>query len=64
MYKISLIIPVFNLEKYIEKNFKSIKNQSIGFSNLEVIFVDDCSSDNSSQIIDKWEEESEMNQMI
>ena len=57
MYKISLIIPVFNLEKYIEKNFKSIKNQSIGFSNLEVIFVDDCSSDNSSQIIDKWEEE-------
>lgn len=57
MYKISLIIPVFNLEKYLEKNFKSIKNQSIGFSNIEVIFVDDCSSDNSSQIIDKWEED-------
>ncbi len=57
MYKISLIIPVFNLEKYIKKNFNSIKNQSIGFSNIEVIFVDDCSSDNSSQIIDKWEED-------
>ncbi|WP_295722606.1 glycosyltransferase [uncultured Methanobrevibacter sp.] len=57
MYKISLIIPVFNIEKYLEKNFKSIKNQSIGFSNIEVIFVDDCSSDNSSQIIDKWEDD-------
>ncbi len=57
MYKISVIVPVFNLEKYIEKNFESIKNQSIGFSNIEVIFVDDFSSDKSVEFIDRWADE-------
>ena len=51
MYKISIILPVFNVEKYIDNAFNSILTQTIGFENLEVIFVDDCSTDNSANII-------------
>ena len=53
-YKISIICPVFNVEDYIEKSFNSLLNQTFGFSNLEVIYVDDCSSDNSPDIIDQY----------
>lgn len=58
-YKISIIVPVFNVEKYIEQSFESIYNQTFGFSNLEVIFVDDCSTDQSPQIIDDYSSEFE-----
>ena len=47
MYKISIVIPVFNVEDYLERSFDSILNQTFGFDNLEVIFVDDCSTDKS-----------------
>ncbi|WP_406535087.1 glycosyltransferase [Methanobrevibacter sp.] len=58
-YKISIIVPVFNMEKYIERSFESIRSQTFGFSNLEVIFVDDCSTDRSPQIIDDYSSEFE-----
>lgn len=51
MYKISIIIPVFNVEDCLKDAFDSILNQTFGFENLEVIFVDDCSTDNSLNII-------------
>lgn len=44
---ISVIIPVYNVENYLEDAFSSILNQSIGFENLQVIFVDDASTDSS-----------------
>ena len=47
-------MPVFNVEKYIDNAFNSILSQSIGFENLEVLFVDDCSTDNSAIIIKKY----------
>lgn len=50
-FLISIIVPVFNSENYIHNTFDSIKNQSIGFENIELIFVDDFSTDNSRQII-------------
>lgn len=50
-FLISIIVPVFNSENYIHHTFNSIKNQSIGFENIELIFVDDYSTDNSRQII-------------
>ena len=53
MYKISIVIPVYNVENTIKSAFKSIYNQSIGFKNLEVIFVDDYSTDNSRDILTK-----------
>ena len=50
-FLISIIIPVFNSENYINNTFNSIKNQTIGFKNIELIFVDDYSSDNSRKIL-------------
>ena len=53
-FLISIIVPVFNSENYIHNTFNSIKNQSIGFKNIELIFVDDYSTDNSRQIIKSY----------
>ena len=47
--KVSLIIPVYNQEKYIKKIYVSIENQNL--KSLEIIFVDDFSSDNSAKVI-------------
>lgn len=49
---ISIIMPVYNVEKYIEKTLESIKNQT--YSDFEVIMVDDGSTDSSGLICDKW----------
>ena len=54
MYKISIIVPVYNVEDTLQNAFDSILNQSIGFENLEVIFVDDKSSDDSAKIIENF----------
>lgn len=54
MPKISIIIPVYNTEKYIEKCFESVKSQV--FKDLEIIVVDDGSNDNSKQVINNWQE--------
>lgn len=51
---ISIIIPVYNTEKYIKRAFDSLLSQSIGFKNLEVIFIDDASTDGSPQIIQDY----------
>ena len=48
-YKIGIIIPNFNYEHTIEKCLTSILNQK--YQNFEIIFVDDCSTDNSVQIV-------------
>ena len=49
---ISIIIPVYNAEKYLEECFSSILNQS--YDNYEVICVDDGSIDNSQIICREW----------
>lgn len=54
MYLISVIIPIYNAEKCLNKCIDSIINQSIGFKNIELILVDDNSSDNSKKIINKY----------
>ena len=54
--KISIIIPVYNVSGHIQRAFDSILNQTIGFANLEVIFVDDASTDGSDQIIKNYAE--------
>ena len=50
-YKISIIIPVYNAIKYLPKCIESILSQTYG--NLEVIFVDDSSTDGSGEYIEK-----------
>lgn len=53
-YKISVILPIYNVDKYLNAALDSIINQTFGFENLEVIMVDDCSSDNSGRIMDEY----------
>lgn len=55
--KISIIIPCYNTEKYIQRCFNSIKAQTIGLSCLEVIFVNDCSTDDTLSILTALEEQ-------
>lgn len=50
---ISVIVPVYNCEKYLVRSMKSLIDQSI-FNQLEIIFVDDGSTDNSSEVIKKY----------
>ena len=50
--KFSIIIPVYNVEKYIDRCLKSIVNQS--YKNYEVIIVNDGTKDNSVEIINKY----------
>lgn len=49
--KVSIIIPVYNSDKYIENTIKSITNQSL--SDIEIICINDGSTDNSKAILDK-----------
>ena len=49
---ISIIVPVYNVEKYVEKCINSIINQT--YKNLQIILVDDGSKDNSGKICDEF----------
>jgi len=49
---ISVIVPVYNVEKYLNNCVESIINQT--YKNLEIILVDDGSTDNCPQICDEW----------
>lgn len=50
---ISLIVPVFNSELYLRECLESIVNQT--YTNLEIILIDDGSSDNSAMICDEFQ---------
>ena len=49
---ISVIVPVYNAEEYLEECLESIKNQT--YSNIEVILVNDGSTDNSQAICERY----------
>jgi len=49
--KISVIIPVYNVEKYLEKCIQSVLHNT--YKNLQVICIDDGSTDNSGTILDR-----------
>ena len=52
--KFSVIVPVYNVEKYLERCIKSLLKQT--YTNFELICVDDRGTDNSSALLEKWAE--------
>lgn len=50
--KISIIIPAYNVEAYIEKCINSVINQT--YDDIEVIIINDGSTDNTAEIIEKY----------
>lgn len=52
MIKISVMVPVYNTSKYLEKCLESIVNQSL--KDIEIICVNDGSTDNSFEILKKF----------
>ncbi len=53
-YKISVIVPIYNAENTLKRCLNSVINQTIGFKNIELILVDDKSTDNSKKIIEEY----------
>ena len=53
-YKVSVLISSYNYAHIIGETFESIRNQTFNFEDIEVIFVDDKSSDNSVEVIQEF----------
>ncbi len=49
---ISVVVPVYNMEKYIDRALESLLSQT--YENYEIIIVDDASTDHSQSLIEKW----------
>ena len=52
---VSIIVPIYNVDKYLEECIESLKNQT--YKNLEIILINDGSTDNSEQICRKEEKQ-------
>lgn len=59
---ISVIVPVYNVSKYLDRCMNSLVNQT--YKNLEIILVDDGSTDNSGTLCDLWAEKDSRIQVI
>lgn len=59
---VSVIIPNYNHERYLQKRLDSILNQT--YRNLEIILLDDCSTDNSKEIIEKYRNSPKVSQIL
>ena len=55
MSKVSVIVPVYNVEQYIKRCLKSILDQS--WQDFEILCVDDCGQDQSISIIEQMQKE-------
>ena len=49
---VSILIPEYNASKYIDRHLQSILNQT--YRNIEVIMVDDASTDNTRELMQKY----------
>ena len=55
MAKVSLIVPIYNSQKYLEKCIKSLLNQTL--KDIQIILINDGSTDNSEKIIKSFDDE-------
>lgn len=55
MKKVSVITPCYNSYDYLDKCFESLVNQTIGIENMEIIFVNDASTDNTGEKLNSFE---------
>ena len=55
MEKVSIVIPVYNVEEYLQYSVGSLRQQT--YSNIEIILVDDGSTDRSGEICDQYSQE-------
>lgn len=53
-YKVSVIIPTYNSAEFLDSTIKSVMNQTIGFENIELILVDDYSTDSTMDKINSY----------
>lgn len=56
MYKVSVIVPCYNVESYIERCLESLVNQTISRENMQVLVVNDCSEDRTLEIVKQYEQ--------
>lgn len=59
---LSVIVPCYNVEKYLDKCISSIVGQT--YANLEILLIDDGSSDNSGMLCDEWQKRDERIRVI
>ncbi|MHC2992041.1 hypothetical protein OB13_10740, partial [Pontibacter sp. HJ8] len=59
---ISIIVPTYNHETFLPQRLDSILNQS--YENFEVIILDDCSLDNSRQVLDQYKDHPKVSHVI
>lgn len=52
MTKVSVVVPIYNVENYLEECLESVINQT--YKNLEIICVEDCSTDNSRVLLENF----------
>lgn len=62
MEKVSVIVPNYNYSRFLKQRLDSILNQT--YVNLEVIILDDCSSDNSKDVIEHYRSDSRVTHIV
>ena len=55
MSRVSVVVPVYNVEKYLKRCVDSIRSQTL--EDMEIILVDDGTPDNSGALCDAWAKE-------
>lgn len=64
MEKVSVVIPCYNAENYIERCLRSLETQTYGMKNMEIIFVDDASTDGTCGRLLRFEEKFSENVLV
>lgn len=62
MPKVSVIVPNYNYSKYLPQRLESILNQT--YQDFEVIILDDCSTDNSKEVIERYRRHPKVSRII